>query len=269
MRFHELSERMIDAVEYDLQGKFDHYNRVCFDGELPKMPLRFASLKGLGGHCTCRFVVDPKMAKAPKSMRTIGANIIPGSISITLDKKYMRDEQQFDALLIHEMVHAWFFHHNDLRENHGLKFLAKCKECEAKVGFAIPRTEKMDNPVLSDNITLQRFVVLFQIQKMGSPLYAFVNAQSFANMNNPTLKGQFSLRAGSGAKLYAFEVQSKFFTQAALASPVQRPKALYGAGGKGGVKWFYKRNRADFDLLFKEAQETGKKLVELEQQTTF
>lgn len=213
MRYDEL----ISANDYDLKGKFDHYNKLCFGGQLPEIPLRFAKLKNLGGICGSQWIRQT-------------STLVPGSIYITLDKTYLRDEQSIDAILIHEMIHAWFYWQNDFREDHGMQFQAMRKKLSAIVGFAIPTTEKMENQVLAD-ISIQRLVVFLRFPKNKSDKIAFfISTADYGKRKAPEYAAFWE---ASGpyydARFVAYEIASPAWSQKAVQMRLQRPLTFRAA----------------------------------------
>ncbi len=206
-------DQLINAKDYDLKAKFDYYNRLCFNGALPNIPLRFARLKGNGGLCGCKYTTRG-------TVRTI----VPDSIYITMDRTFLRDEQAIDAILVHEMIHAWFYVQNDLREDHGMKFQDMRRKLSAIVGFTIPTTEKMTDPVLAD-IPPRALVVFVRFPKAkGEKPAFFISSADYARRKAPEFAAYWEANAPYyDARFMAYDITSPAWTQKAARMRLQRP----------------------------------------------
>lgn len=132
----------------DLQRRYDHYNALLFDNKLPIIPLAFKKLKNVGGHVVVRYRVDTPMPR--RMMRYAKKTMIPGSMHMEISTMYQREPQALDAILIHEMIHVYFYSIGDLDENHGDPFIKMARELSQKVGFTIPLKDDIVGLQLTD-----------------------------------------------------------------------------------------------------------------------
>jgi hypothetical protein len=264
MRYITLLEKVIDHQGYNLDAKFAHYNRLCFDGVLPKIPLKFSVLKGAAGVCKYKtLTAGVRQGMSLRQKRQLPTRLMDGSLRIILDRKYLRSEEEIDAILVHEMIHAWFAIQGDYHENHGSSFLRKLRECEAKTGLKIPVTERVAEKEIAADIPDVKLIVILQQRDGREPVYAVVNPTAFS-------KAEVAIRhqwwnSGTNGNLLIFEITSPLWTAHSFRVPVQRPLSLHGQwviGGRsrrGSTKFFYMRNRELLDDLM----ENGKLLMNL------
>lgn len=114
----------------DLKLTYQEWNGAFFYGILPDMPVVFREAKsiyGLGSFECCL-----KETKMPFSIQMIEGT---GAIEIST-----ACEDQWEGVLAHEMVHAYFAVVGLGRELHGPRFQAKCRKIETEMGRPIPRT---------------------------------------------------------------------------------------------------------------------------------
>lgn len=125
--------RLMEGVvpNYDIHGQFARFNGMYFGGVLPTVPLSMRPLKNLGGRV---------------AWKTKGGLLVPGTIRLDLSTYWEVTTEQYDAILLHEMIHLWFVHKGDMLENHGPKFMAKLRELEARSRMTIPVTESAGEP---------------------------------------------------------------------------------------------------------------------------
>lgn len=115
----------------ELKLRYSQFNAEFFSGVLPDMPVSFRqSMYGLGSFECCL-----KETKMPFSVSMIDGT---GAIEIS---DACRDGD-WEVILLHEMVHAYFAVVGLGREIHGHRFHAKCEKIENTIGRPIPRTLK-------------------------------------------------------------------------------------------------------------------------------
>lgn len=120
----------VSQEHYNLQEKYNHYNKLLFDGKLPQMEkLGWMNKKTTkkGGHCVAIIRGD---------------KLIPVKIEISSIWREAGTEEEIDSVLVHEMIHTHIFDTYSYRENklegkHGPLFMAKVKELEQKLPFKI------------------------------------------------------------------------------------------------------------------------------------
>lgn len=141
-------ESPVIAGDYSLESKFDHYNSLLFDNRIPRCPVTWALLKGVGGRTM---------------YTTTGRAIIPGSLSIEINTKFKRTEQGLDAILIHEMIHAHLAVINgDGDGKHGFRFQSQAHRLSEIVGFQIPLKDQIDNLELTQDEKPMTTVVFYK-----------------------------------------------------------------------------------------------------------
>jgi hypothetical protein len=100
-----------------------------FDGKLPTIPISWALIKDAGGVTYYKG-------------RGYGRPIVPGSLRMEISTRFKRTEQGLDAILIHEMIHAYLAStYGDGDGKHGYRFQSMAHILTAKVGFQIPLTD--------------------------------------------------------------------------------------------------------------------------------
>lgn len=114
---------MIPTIEY-LQERFDHYNDLCFEGALPRIPIKLSNARSFVGRLVYTPVRDWRR-------RVVGRKDFVLRISTCFDLS----EEETEDTLIHEMIHYWIAL-NDLKDSstHGKIFRAKMKEINERHG---------------------------------------------------------------------------------------------------------------------------------------
>lgn len=134
----------INPAQTDMQADYDMLNKKMFDGELPRVPLRWMSTKN---------VVGLMSYDEDRKIRDVG-----------ISTYYKLNRQQYLDVLAHEMIHVWM-EHKGIRERdpHGPKFLAKVKELNDRFPeFSIKKTENAADYEISGKVKIKEYgVVLF------------------------------------------------------------------------------------------------------------
>jgi hypothetical protein len=173
MRFYELCEGQFDNA--DLKRRYDHFNSLLFDGQLPDIPVEYAKLKNVGGQALAK-VRGPRMRYAKRTL-------IPGSLRIQMSTFYQRDQQSQDAMLIHEMIHVHFISIGDFEESHGYKFVRMCRELGQKVGFDIPLTDDVTGLAMTDAPKRKVGVIILTKKEGGQSVAVVGEAYIRANLD--------------------------------------------------------------------------------------
>lgn len=229
-----LPEAAGDGFNYDLKAKYAEFNTKYFNGELPECKLRFGVLKGAGGHCTCKMKMPPPEERlSPRALkmrglhRTHGFKLVPGSIAITLSTTYQREPAGLDAILLHEMIHAWFFHTEQFHVDHGREFLDMRKKISEMSGIDIPLRDSTGDLAVSDEVGLRSVAVLIY-RKNGEINYAIVNANAMRNVKHRALekvKWIDYTRRSKNLHVTMKIVTGPWWTRKSLTLPVQRTTA--------------------------------------------
>jgi hypothetical protein len=121
-------------LRYDINKKYDYYNKLLFDNKLPNnFPLRFSRTKKAGGA-----VITEYWTKGRGRAKRISSWEIK---ELYLSTFFLRTEEQLDSILVHEMIHVWLTI-NEMHEGynvklHGAEFVSKMGELQSKVPFKI------------------------------------------------------------------------------------------------------------------------------------
>lgn len=143
-----LVEMPVSYTAYPLHAQYAHYNMQLFKSALPTdCPLEWGIIQRASGTTSCKH--------SPYT------GLIPNTLKIVLNQKLHRTIQEFDAILIHEMIHAYFFVRNNFTEGHGNHFQAMAKYLSGIVGFEIPLTDDIRDAVIPDSVERRPLVGVF------------------------------------------------------------------------------------------------------------
>lgn len=135
-----------EAPQYPLEAKYREFNNKLFGGALPEVNLQFAPLQGKSGTVTYR-VASPVAVRENVAAPTFkpdarGRVCDPSSLTLTMDSSLNRTERNYDAVLLHEMIHVSLATTGDFDDNHGPKFRAMATRLGQRVGFTIPIVDR-------------------------------------------------------------------------------------------------------------------------------
>ena len=183
-------EELQGAREIDFNKMYEEFNKKFFGDILPKkMPIEIKSVK-TGASAYALWLVNKHSGYTEIS-------------KIVISPKYKRDVQDFAKLLLHEMVHIYFYvkysnwhdynkvfpeYEKDSSHNH--VFMDKLKEISEKSGIDIPKRDALENVELArkpkdkqynfivtlsssgkSGITVTTSGVIFQLQLQGLAKY--------------------------------------------------------------------------------------------------
>ena len=122
---------MIPTVAY-LEERFDTFNRMCFDGALPRIPIRLSGARSYIGRLRYRPVRDWR-----------GRTVRCEDFLIRISTRFDLTEAETEDTLIHEMIHYWIAWRG-IRDSsvHGKAFRAKMQEINEKYGRHITISHK-------------------------------------------------------------------------------------------------------------------------------
>jgi hypothetical protein len=147
-------------------------------------------------------------------------SVIPSSLRIDLDTSFARTDEQFDALLVHEMLHIYFFWTGRFREAHGAKFQEFAKVLSKKLGIEVPLTENTAGLALSDD---------YGTKKIGVMLVELPSGMAFGLLTPKALNGAVEMFgmgtlpfARSGARVALGLVETPLWTRLAADRPVHK-----------------------------------------------
>jgi hypothetical protein len=163
MRLHELEE-----PDYDIQARYDHFNRMLFNSVLPKVKCIWNRRLKAGGRVWAELIPDPyRRGHQIADMKTC---------TLSLSPRYSRDARGFDQMLLHEMIHVYFFDKGDTNHGHGVAFERMRERLSTMVGFEIPRRDDTEGLALA-NDKIKPVLVLIADEK-GVPTLCTVLASS-------------------------------------------------------------------------------------------
>ena len=114
---------MKPTVEY-LEERFDTFNRMCFEGVLPRIPIRLSNARSFVGRLQYRPVRD-----------WLGRIVRREDFVLRISTRFDLPEAEIEDTLIHEMIHYWIALEG-IRDTstHGKAFRAKMKEINDRHG---------------------------------------------------------------------------------------------------------------------------------------
>ena len=114
---------MRPTVEY-LEERFDTFNRMCFEGALPQIPIKLSNARSFVGRLQYRPVRD-----------WLGRIVRREDFVLRISQRFDLPEAEIEDTLIHEMIHYWIALEG-LRDTstHGELFRAKMKEINGRHG---------------------------------------------------------------------------------------------------------------------------------------
>jgi hypothetical protein len=204
---------LADRKKFNLQSKYNYWNNKLFGGELPRVPLKWNRSRTFGGAVYKSYVGD---------LILINKLVISDFLQM--------DEQRFDAILIHEMIHVWQGA-NGIREGsggHGREFHRMAKALGSKAGFTIPLTEDISDMSVNDNIKSKEFVVVL-FEGRGNPGHQLFNVSNW-NRN----KAQFTNDLQMIARMYNREFTVVLSSDRELMKMRTKNGVL---GKRGNMSW--------------------------------
>ena len=114
---------MRPTVEY-LEERFDTFNGMCFEGALPRIPIRLSNARSFVGRLQYRPVRD-----------WLGRIVRREDFVLRISTRFDLPEAEIEDTLIHEMIHYWIALEG-IRDTstHGKAFRAKMKEINGRHG---------------------------------------------------------------------------------------------------------------------------------------
>ena len=114
---------MTPTVAY-LEERFDTFNELCFEGALPRIPIKLSGARSFVGRLTWRPVRDWR-----------GRVVRREDFVIRISKRFDLPEAEIEDTLIHEMIHYWIgWKGLQDTSTHGKLFRAKMKEINSLHG---------------------------------------------------------------------------------------------------------------------------------------
>lgn len=208
----------LDLKTVDFQKLYKKWNKLLFNGELPDIPIELKTMKGQTGLAKC--IID-RATNKPKDIK----------IYITDNLKLTRKD--VNGVLIHEMIHVYFFMKEDYKESHGIFFRAKARELSKIAKIDIPLTHDIgDHEVDEDIIPPKEFVVieaegLIGVNYKKGMAVALYSKPVFMKNHKDIATSLFDLKKrNSGRNYKAYMVKSNLYTK----YPMQRIKKFRSTG---------------------------------------
>lgn len=201
--------------KFNLKKEYQKWNTKLFGGELPMIPFKWVRSKRVGGYVKVRM------------NRMTGehtATVLAISDYLTLD------ENRFNQIMIHEMIHVWQAVHNidEPKGGHGRTFVQKAREIGSKVGLKIPLTEDITNLEVSDAVATKDFMVVL-IDNKGSKGHMVF---TMSNWNSNNAKFEADLERAS--KMYRMEFTIVKSNDRGLLKARHKKHVL---GKRGRISW--------------------------------
>jgi hypothetical protein len=214
MRYREITET---ETPYDLQGRYDTFNRAYFDGALPTIPLQFADLKSVGGAVKAKI---KRIGPASRFNKYANCEIVPGSMILQLSSRFKRSAATLDAILLHEMIHVYFNSIGDIGENHGSKFLAMMRKISVLSGIRVPLKDTVDDAELSDPTALKAVGVILLTKPDGGFSFSLISAK-MAHADHEKIIEAWKRRVGFKT-LAVYTVATPEWTVVSAKYPISR-----------------------------------------------
>ena len=196
-------EDLQGAHEVNFKKMYDEFNTKYFEDKLPKdLPIELKSMKGIGG------------AAWRELERSTGTQR-PTKIQITT--RFKRDPLDFAKILLHEMIHIWFYalypNTRDYKRvfagadgGHNHVFMKKLEDISKASGIEVPRRDELENVELLKKVTKPFHYLLID---KGQFRGIIVAAESVMPCIERTLAAYFFLRDKSIGMYYGTSKNEK------------------------------------------------------------
>ena len=219
---------LTEAVgDYNLQAKYQQFNQSLFNNQLPEIPIRWATMKNVGGKVTYEIsrstpAPNPRMVRLGYAKKSDGAVLKPETLQMAISDLYRRSEIALDAIMLHEMVHVYMAITGNFGEQHGPKFQDMCRRISAKVGFEVPMKDSVDGLELASMDTKPVGVLILE-KPSGAISFALFNVVAIkAGLQDIQNRWTYAANNGYAKKVGAFVVDTQTWTKLAAMVPVQR-----------------------------------------------
>ena len=111
-------------------------------------------------------------------------------VEFAINKNIKLTNDQFIALMLHEMIHVAIIMSGDIMENHGTKFHTMRKALERKSGLEIPETEDSKNlEVFDKGAKKQYFCILIENTADGKNFAQLITVKPMGNIIDEIITG--------------------------------------------------------------------------------
>ena len=140
----------------DIQGIFNIYNSLCFDGKLPLPRIRIGHAKGYLGQLRYKVKKD-KSGKATYS-----------DFSLNFTQRYEMDQEKLEDVVIHEMIH-YYIHYNNIQDTsaHGVVFRKMMDDINIRFKRNITISDRSGLPVSDESQQIKMHLVCVATLKSG------------------------------------------------------------------------------------------------------
>ena len=140
----------------DIQGIFNKYNSLCFDGKLPLPRIRIGHAKGYLGQLRYKVKKD-KSGKATYS-----------DFSLNFTQRYEMDQEKLEDVVIHEMIH-YYIHYNNIQDTsaHGVVFRKMMDDINIRFKRNITISDRSGLPVSDESQQIKMHLVCVATLKSG------------------------------------------------------------------------------------------------------
>lgn len=219
VRLRELAGLTESVADYNLVGKYRHFNQTLFNGKLPEIPISWATLKNVGGRVTYKITRE---ASAPRMGKYAGAVLKPETLQMQISDLYRRSEVALDAIMLHEMLHVYFAIEGDFGEQHGPKFKAMARRLSEKVGFEVPMEDSVDGLELASMDTKPVGVLILEKENGAVSFALFPEKVIRAQLGDIQQRWNYLLGLHFVKKVGVFVVNTQPWTVLTARMPVQR-----------------------------------------------
>lgn len=180
--------------ESQIRKWYNEFNIILFNNELPhNIPFKFNRSKKYAAQVNSVVLKRTINGRAEYDYDSVVIK------HISFSKLHIKTDEAFKGILVHEMIHIWLLSHNipftsGGDKSHGIEFMDKLKEVQAKVSFKIPLTEEVDNLKVED--TGKTFYVAYIKRASGNSICVY--AMRFFLNNIEELKFKWNYQVGRG-----------------------------------------------------------------------
>lgn len=165
----EKETEFINIKKYNLEKRFDYWNKKLFDNRLPKLDfIGFRSLKSKNSSGINSGKVEYQYGSKTKYTRIWDTKIL-------LDNNIKYTQKTLDQILIHEMIHWHFNGVLLINVGHDLQFRQMASKMSNTVGFEIPLVDTITS--IEDRLELLPVIgiVLFEFANRTSVMFTSKN----------------------------------------------------------------------------------------------
>lgn len=207
-----------------LQSRYQYFNKLLFDNSLPNIPIFQKPLKNAGGAAKAKLYKNPN--KPIPNIRRVrlgledklsNVEIVPGTLHIVISSLYKRENHQIDKILVHEMLHIYFYTNGMLSESHGSRFRKKAADFERICGFEIPLEDNIDDLDFSSDVKIKHIGVMLSTSSKKDVFAMSIFNIQFLKENIVYLKDMFRRYNPE-----FYEISNKKWSELAMKYPVQR-----------------------------------------------